>query len=482
MVSSRWQLSTWQRLVATFAGLIAMYTAAGGVVLSGIGEIRGELSRAQSRVQGLRLALELESAVRDQYAHLAHTIIIGDDSHVGYYTAARDRARALAEQMERYALRADERSWVSQIQSSLADLDATFRAGVLPGVIADQPERVRAEHGKALAIVGRAQANANLLANRFSESVEAMQTLVSAVGRRTLLWGLLFLVFAPAVAAAAAVFMSRSIALPLGRLRDGARRLEAGDLDARIALSGPEEFVALGAQLNAMAKALKDQHQRSLQAEKLASVGRLAAGVAHEINNPLAVILGYARLLKRDAVAAAREDLSAIEAEALRCKEIVDGLLDLARPLMPEKDRVDLRALSDEVAARWAATDAAKSVSIRVSGEAFALGDLKRVRQVVVNLVKNAAEAAGPQGSVEVNLSACGSEVELCVRDDGPGFVPSQQERAFEPFFTTKPEGMGLGLAVSRAIARAHGGDLTLGSAAKGGEVVLRLPRAGESS
>jgi signal transduction histidine kinase len=117
-----------------------------------------------------------------------------------------------------------------------------------------------------------------------------------------------------------------------------------------------------------------------------------------------------------------------------------------------------------------------------VAGGALALGDGPRLRQVTFNLVKNALEAAGPGGAVQVAVCAAGETAEVAVRDSGPGVPSEARPRLFEPFYTTKRAGKGLGLAVSRAIARAHGGDIELRNGEAGGAVfTLRIPRAPEA-
>jgi two-component system, NtrC family, sensor kinase len=121
-------------------------------------------------------------------------------------------------------------------------------------------------------------------------------------------------------------------------------------------------------------------------------------------------------------------------------------------------------------------------VRLRVDGAGLARGDGPRVRQVVFNLMKNAIEAAGPAGEVDVRVGEAGPEhVEVVVSDTGPGVAPEARARLFEPFFTTKEAGTGLGLAVSRAIALAHGGDIDVRNGEPGAIFTLRLPRTLEA-
>jgi signal transduction histidine kinase len=257
--------------------------------------------------------------------------------------------------------------------------------------------------------------------------------------------------------------VGRSIARPLARLREGAARLAAGDLDARIAIDSPDEFGDLARQWNGMTASLKEHQEKLVETEKLAGIGRLAAGVAHEINNPLGVILGYAKLLRRRVDGAAQDDLRVIEEETLRCKEIVEGLLDLSRPLQ---------------AARLGEARLLDGVGVRVDGAGVAEGHPSKVRLIVSNLVRNAAEATGPGGTVAVSVRESGADVGVEVADDGPGIEPGARSRLFEPFFTTKAQGTGLGLAVSRALARAHGGEVEAASTpGEGARFTFRLPR-----
>jgi signal transduction histidine kinase len=170
------------------------------------------------------------------------------------------------------------------------------------------------------------------------------------------------------------------------------------------------------------------------------------------------------------------EQLAAIEEEAMRCKTIVDGLLELSRPAA-RFEPVDLRGLCEDVAGSLRVAVKPLPLRLRVEGTAVALGDGPRLRQVLYNLMKNAVEASGPSGEVAVALAPSGHGVGIAVRDSGPGVPAAARARLFEPFFTTKPAGTGLGLAVSRAIALAHGGDIDVEASASGGAVfTLRLP------
>lgn len=465
------------KLVLGFAALVVTFAAASWATLAGLGRIHGAIGRMQEDEEHVRLALELASAVRDQYAHQAHTIIIGDETHLGFYTEAERRVQELTRELRARLRAPDDTAVLDDIDRASGELDALFRGTIVPAVVRGDRALVQAEHGRAQLIVTRIQDRAEQLVERFEARIGASHAEASSVERRTNRLLLALLVGAPLLAAAVTVSIARSVARPLVDLRAGAARIAAGDLDTRIPVHSNDELGALAAQFNAMTASLKEQQQKLVESEKLAGIGRLAAGVAHEINNPLAVILGYARLLERAADEAARADLRVIADETLRAKEIVAGLLDLARPQDVEREPVDLRAAVEEVVGRLREAKLLEGVDVSVRGEARAWGDGAKVRQVIGNLLRNAAEAAGAGGRVEVAVDEAGGDARVAVADTGPGLDPTARARLFEPFFTTKERGTGLGLAISRGIARAHGGDLEAGAAPGGGALfTLRLP------
>jgi two-component system NtrC family sensor kinase len=468
---------TARRLFLAFAALIVIYGVASSFAIAGLSEIRDGLHNTKERAEGMRVALELASAVRDQYAHQAHTIILGDETHLGFYGEAEEHVLALTRQVRVHTRTPEEARWVDDIERASGELDAIFRKKIVPAVMQGRREEVLDEHERAQEIVSLIQDRADQLAAHFEASIGELQTQVDAVERRASRWTLIFLLGAPVLAVAVGLWVGRSVALPVSRLSDGAALLAKGDLDARIDLDTPDEFGALARQFNSMTAALKENQRALVETEKLAGIGRLAAGVAHEINNPLGVILGYSRLLRKKAEGSVAEELSIIEQETLRCQEIVEGLLDLSRPMDAPIQPVDLRELCDEVVLRLTESRQLGGVEVRVEGEATVRGQAQKLRQVIFNLIKNAVEAAGRGGRVQVRVGAGPHGVEVAVADSGPGIRDSARGKLFEPFFTTKPTGTGLGLAVSRAIARAHGGDIVADGAPLGGALfTLRLP------
>ncbi|MGO9066658.1 MAG: sensor histidine kinase [Myxococcaceae bacterium] len=223
-----------------------------------------------------------------------------------------------------------------------------------------------------------------------------------------------------------------------------------------------------------------------VSAERLATVGRLAAGVAHEVGNPLSGILGYLSLLRGQVGASAEtgEYLDRIEAEVHRINGIVRGLLDLGRPPRPTLTAVAVAPLAETCVRLVAAGPdlQALKVGVDVTDGLAVLADAGPLSQVLINLLLNAAQAVGGRGAVKLEARADTEDgVRIDILDNGPGIPPEVRGRLFEPFFTTKPGGMGtgLGLAVSQSLVRAMGGTLEVSEASgRGSCFSVRLPRA----
>jgi two-component system NtrC family sensor kinase len=242
--------------------------------------------------------------------------------------------------------------------------------------------------------------------------------------------------------------------------------------------------------------ALKKAQEVLVQAEKLASLGTLSASIAHEINNPLAGILTFARLMARtleagDVDDAARatclRNLGLIQRETERCTRIVRSLLDFARARPIDLHPVDATAALDEaVSLTQHKLQLQQVVVMRSSdGPAVVKGDFGQLRQVFVNLVLNACDAMPKGGSLTVVSKRVddGRVVEISFVDTGTGIAPENLTRIFDPFFTTKEMGTGLGLSVVYGVVEKHGGSMKAQSSLGAGTTMtVRLPLAGEAA
>jgi PAS domain S-box-containing protein len=227
-----------------------------------------------------------------------------------------------------------------------------------------------------------------------------------------------------------------------------------------------------------------DLQKAMMRQEKLASIGRLSAGVAHEINNPLTTILTRALLIQEDLPAnhPAHPELDLIAREAMRCRNIVLSLLDFARQVEPHKKRESINTV-----ARAAATLTQKEAELRQVSLVLDLHeeipplriDPLQIQQAIIHLILNAVEASPPETAVTVRtrLSAEAGTVELTVADAGRGMSEEELDRIFDPFFTTKELGTGLGLAITHGIIEQHGGTISVNSRrGEGTAMTLRLP------
>jgi PAS domain S-box-containing protein len=223
-----------------------------------------------------------------------------------------------------------------------------------------------------------------------------------------------------------------------------------------------------------------------LSKERFAAMGRVVAGVAHEIRNPLFGISAIGQIFERDLTDDAHRDLSrALVSETRRLNRLVEDLLIYGRPMKLNIGECDLRSLWEEVIGLHA--EELRKRNIRVIGDYAARHpvvrlDADQIRQVFLNLLRNAMEATQDGGAITISLLFEDRFIVFKVSDTGPGIPAEQAERAFDLFFTTKPKGTGLGLAICRKIVQDHGGDISLRSEeAKGTVVTVKLPyRGGE--
>jgi signal transduction histidine kinase/CheY-like chemotaxis protein len=242
------------------------------------------------------------------------------------------------------------------------------------------------------------------------------------------------------------------------------------------------------AELDAAYRRLQETQAQLIRAEKLASVGQLAAGIAHELNNPLTSILGFAQLLLRrdDVPAPQREFLQNIESQGQRCARIVLSLLKLSRKDNPVHRPFEIVPLIREMV-EFLRYDLDRN-GIQAQ-EAFdeklplLIGDGCQIQQVFMNLITNAIHAmeGGSTKILEIRAGREGDRVRVAFRDTGPGVAPDLMPKLFEPFFTTKPsgKGTGLGLYISREIVQQHGGTIRAENGKEGGAVfTVSLPIA----
>lgn len=235
-------------------------------------------------------------------------------------------------------------------------------------------------------------------------------------------------------------------------------------------------------------EAIQATRTRLAQSEKLASLGQLAATIAHEVRNPLAVIRSAAQGVGEGAAndESARRASTFITAEVDRLNSVVSSLLAFARPLQMQPGPVRVHELFDHALLLARDELTAKHVQIHREEDANlppVTADADLISQVLLGLLANATEAVGFGGDVSLHARAVDGSVEIDVTDSGPGVPPELRQRVFEPFFTTRTRGTGLGLAIARQIVEAHIGTIDVGERPGGGaRFTVRLPVSGSAT
>ena len=315
------------------------------------------------------------------------------------------------------------------------------------------------------------------------------------------------------------IILYKLVSKPVALLEAGMKRIAKGDLNAPIDINTRDEMGLLARTFNSMTQDLKryrlnmenwthsleDEVKRKTQeilktqeelvnTEKLASLGRMAAGIAHELNSPLTGIVTFAHLLKGRLPAAnteEHEDLQVVIDQAERCSKIIKGLLGFSRGAGFEMVEINLNSLVEAVIAMISHQTRFYNIKFDLrlaAGLPPVLADPNQIQQVFLNMLMNASDAMNQKGAITIATRYLPAEdgrqiVETEFTDTGPGMVEPDVGKIFEPFYTTKPvgKGTGLGLSVSYGIIKKHGGDILVKSEpGRGATFLIRLPSGGK--
>jgi len=357
--------------------------------------------------------------------------------------------------------------------------------GVTPETRIDGNEYIALTQG--LAPEGTPGSPVALILQSRTERLRFLRTLHTMLGATAVL--------AVLAATLLSYLIARSVTRPLGAIVATMREMTAtGDLTRRIpvpadALWQDEDARVLGTTFNAMTDSIQRFQREVTQRERLLSLGRLSTVVAHEIRNPLMIIKGALRMLRRDNVTPEQVQRAThdIDEEIARLNQIVSEVLDFARPIKFELGSADLNSLAAD-AVRAAVTDSGKqAVKLKLDPKIPTLiTDAQRLRQVLVNVLGNAIQAVEarapggeePDSAIRLETARLDSHrVAITVRDHGTGIAPENLSRVFDPYFTTRRTGTGIGLAISRNIVEGLGGRITVASQPqRGTEVRIELP------
>jgi two-component system NtrC family sensor kinase len=306
------------------------------------------------------------------------------------------------------------------------------------------------------------------------------------VTKKLILGSVVFLSFlVSAIAGMLTFYVAGRFTYPIYVMTEEIARAKGSRLVKKIPVPDAEELKKLAIAFNTMSELI--QHEKALEEklarmEKMASIGVLSSGVAHEINNPMGVILGYACHLenKLDKNDPNYHFVQEIKEESKRCVKIVQNLLDYARAPNLNRKPVDVNMLLDQTVefagghADFGNINIVKDFSTKIG---IIEVDADQLRQVIINLMLNAAAAMKSGGDLVITTRKKNGMLEIGVKDNGTGIAPEHLKEVYEPFFTTKKKGTGLGLAISRQIVEAHLGAMEIESVVGSGtKVIVKIP------
>jgi signal transduction histidine kinase len=451
-------------------------------------------------VSGIRAAEELEILVREARTRLDHFLITGDRKYLARVPELQSQIEHWLGEAERWGITVDEQRWMARVRRGnrrFWDELARIPAQAPNAAATDRVRRLIDD-----VLVGEmlepAHAYLDFNEDEVKDAIDKNQAFADQLVYILLVVGTCGSAAGLLAGVGFARGLSRSLVQLSVLIRDTAGRLDVRVepiLVSGMNLGGLESMLRLIAErVGAMVERLQQREQEAMRAEQLAAVGQLAAGMAHELRNPLTSM----KILVQGALAApsadddgegesgralSGRDLVVLEEEITRLERLLQSFLDFARPPKPEKRVMDVRPLVEQTIAFVAARAAAVSSTIDCVAPPVPLCvavDPAQFRQVLLNLMVNALDAMPGGGTVDVRLhSESDGVLALDVADRGGGLPPALGERIFEPFTTTKETGLGLGLSICKRVAAAHGGTLSATNRKGGGAVfTFRLPTA----
>ena len=336
------------------------------------------------------------------------------------------------------------------------------------------------------------------LANQVRDMIDVAATSLGKQTRRTLeaVRHTKYVVYAtvalcPVLAVLLGYIFISGLTSPLHVLLESTRKLKGGDLDHRVA-ELPDEFRELAIAFNDMASSLKQQMHRIQRTEQMVVVGELAAGLAHEIKNPLGGIKAAMQVLAQEANLSKddRDVVERVSREVVRLEALMKNFLNFAKPAKPQLSELNVNDLINMILAFYVKSlsdSSGRPVAIalvkNLEPVPSTMADPAQLQQVLLNLLLNAVDSMANGGTLGVHTYFEAGSINIEIADTGRGVSSELMDKIFQPFFTTKPKGTGLGLAISKQLVEQHGGSITVSAKPSGGSVFrVRLPRLAPTS
>jgi signal transduction histidine kinase len=339
----------------------------------------------------------------------------------------------------------------------------------------NSPSRKRA--GGAVATSAKSQATIRALGQKITAELEEMvrqeRMIVNRIVRESRVYTFLGAFVAFLLSVSVAFFLIFKVNRPLRHIGRAVRKIADGDYEKVPPLNTNDEFDEFVRSLNTMISEVNKRNEQLVQSRKMASLGTLTSGVAHELNNPLNNISTSLQIameeLETGDPAYNRELLKDAETQIERARDIVRALLEFSRERTFKPKTVHIRALVEEsLKLIKGELPSSVAVVIEVADEIHTVMDFRRMQQVMINLILNAVQAMDGGGSLSISAAEDPDAEEICIQvsDTGNGISPEYRDKIFDPFFTTKEvgKGTGLGLSVSHGIVESHGGRITVES------------------
>jgi len=324
----------------------------------------------------------------------------------------------------------------------------------------------------------------NFLHNRINRRIDQMVLLIRRNQHRymSVAWG--FMAAATLLAVIIGAWLYFILVRPIRRLTMAAQTIARGDTPPILRAETNDEIGLLAREFNRMARSLQDREARLIDAERLATIGRISAQVTHEIRNPLNALSLNTELLSEELAekvpndAGIRRLLLSMSSEIDRLSAVTESYLQYAKLPTPRREKLLLATAIEDLVAFIDPTVRQRGVQLitDIDPEAVIDGDAGQIRMAILNLLQNSIAALSQNGVLNLTVSHVDGGVRLTVADDGPGVPVELRGHLFEPFFTTKSDGTGLGLFTTRQIIEAHGGTIRLDETTQGTRFCIEFP------